>query len=110
MVQYKEALVITGGITETSRDKLYQELDLESLADSIWYRRIFFFQIIIREPLPSYLQIYHNAVSEEAYLTRSTTQNKINPISARTKVFENSFFPYCIEERSQLSNKISSTK
>ena len=43
--------------------------------------------------LPSYLQTYHNAVSEGAHLTPSTTQNKIKPIPARTKVFENSFFP-----------------
>ena len=40
------------------------------------------------------------------YLTRSTTQNKIKPIPARTKVFENSFFPYCIEEWSKLNDKI----
>ena len=33
MVQYKAALVITGAIKGTSRDRLYQELGLESLAD-----------------------------------------------------------------------------
>ena len=42
--------------------------------------------------LPSYLQTYHNDVSEGAYLTSSTTQNKINSIPARNKVSENSFF------------------
>ena len=40
------------------------------------------------------------------YITRSATQNKIKPIPARTKVFENSFFPYCIKEWSKLNNKI----
>ena len=33
-------------------------------------------------------------------------QNKIKPITARTKVFQNSFFPYCIKEWSKLDDKI----
>ena len=106
MVQYRAALVITGAIKGTSRDRLYQELGLESLADRRWYRRLFFFHKITQGLLPSSLQTYHNAVSEGAYLTRSTTQNKIKPIPARTKVFENSFFPYCIKEWSKLNDKI----
>ena len=89
MVQYKTALVITGAIKGTFRDTLYQELGLESLADSRWSRRLFFFHKIIQELLPSCLQTYHNAVSEGAYLTCSTMQNKIKPIPAKNKVFEN---------------------
>ena len=106
MVQYRAALVITGAIKGTSRNRLYQELGLESLADRRWYRRLFFFHKITQGLLPSSLQTYDNAVSEGAYLTRSTTQNKIKPIPARTKVFENSFFPYCIKEWSKLNDKI----
>ena len=106
MVQYRAALVITGAIKGTSRNRLYQELGLESLADRRWSRRLFFFHKITQGLLPSYFQTYHNAVSEEAYLTRSTTQNKIKPIPARTKMFENSFFPYCIKEWSKLNDKI----
>ena len=63
MVQYKAALVITGAIKGTSRDRLYQELGLESLADIGWYRRLFFHNTI-QGLLLSYLQTYHNAVSE----------------------------------------------
>ena len=106
MVQYRAALVITGAIKGTSRDRLYQELGLESLPDRRWSRRPFFFHKITQGLLPCYLQTYHNAVSERAYLTRSTTQNKIKPIPARTKVFENSFFLYCINEWSKLHDKI----
>ena len=94
MVQYKAALEITGVTKGTSCDRLYQEFGLESLADGRWFRRLFFFCKIILRLLRSYLQTYHNAVSEGAYLTQSTTQNKIKPISARTKASENSFFPY----------------
>ena len=43
MVQYNAALVITDTIKETSRDRLYQELGLESLADGRWFHRLFFF-------------------------------------------------------------------
>ena len=36
MVQYKAALVIIGATKKTSRDRLYQEFALESLADRRW--------------------------------------------------------------------------
>ena len=91
MVQYKAALEITGVTKGTSCDRLYQEFGLESLADGRWFCRLFFFCKII---LRFHLQTYHNAVSEGANLTQSTIQNKIKPISAGTKVSENSFFQY----------------
>ena len=53
MVQYKAALVITAAMKRTSRDRLYQELGLESLADRKWSRRPFFFHQIIQGLLPS---------------------------------------------------------
>ena len=108
MVQYKAALVITGAIKGKFRERLYQGLGLESLADRRWSRILFFFHKVIKRLLPSYFQTYHNAVSEGAYLTLSTTQNKIKPIHARIKVIENSFFPYCIKEWSNLNDKIRS--
>ena len=89
MVEYKAALVITGAIKGTSHDRLYQELGLESLADRRWFCRLFFFHKITQGLLPSYLHTYHNALSEGAHLTCLTIQNKIKPITARTKVFEN---------------------
>ena len=41
MVQYKAALVITAAARETSLDKLYQELSLESLLAEKWFRGLF---------------------------------------------------------------------
>ena len=101
MVQYKAVLVIAGAVKGTSRDRLYQ--GLESVADRRWSYRLFFFHKIIRG-------IYHNAVSEGAYLTRPTTQSKIKPIPARTKVYENSFFPYCMKEWRKRRDKIRNIK
>ena len=37
-VQYNSALPITGAIRGTSREKLYQEIGLESLRKRLWYR------------------------------------------------------------------------
>ena len=37
-VQYKAMLAITGTIQSTSREKIYQELGLESLKSRKWYR------------------------------------------------------------------------
>ena len=42
MVQYSAALTITGALKGTLRDKTYQELGLESLADQRWNRKRFF--------------------------------------------------------------------
>ena len=42
MVQYNAALVITGAIKGTSRDRIYRELGLESLAERRWSQKVFF--------------------------------------------------------------------
>ena len=47
MVQYRAALVITSAFKGTSRDCLYEELGLESLANRRWSRRLFFFHKIL---------------------------------------------------------------
>ena len=45
-VQYNACLVITGAFKGTSRERLYQELGLESLKDRRWYQKMcgFFLQ------------------------------------------------------------------
>ena len=43
MVQYNTAFIITGAFKGTSRDKIYQELGLDSLADRRQTRKLFFF-------------------------------------------------------------------
>ena len=53
MNQYRAALVITWTIKGSSRDRFYQEIGLESLADRRWSRKIFFFHKIVNGLLPS---------------------------------------------------------
>ena len=40
-IHYRACLAITGAIRGTSREKIYQELDLESLQSRQWYILIF---------------------------------------------------------------------
>ena len=77
-VQYNAALIITGAIKGTCRDKIYQELGLESLADRRRSRKPIFFHKIILALQPSYLQNYLTSYdNERPYLTRYETQNLI---------------------------------
>ena len=51
-VQYEAILAITGAIQATSRDKIYQELGLESLKSRRWYKRLVcMFKIMNKKPL-----------------------------------------------------------
>ena len=42
-IQYNAALAITGAIRGSSRQKLYQELGLESLKQRRWFRKLYYF-------------------------------------------------------------------
>ena len=59
-LQYRAALVITGAIKGTSRDRLYQKIGLEPLADRRWSCKTYFFHKIATGLLPSNLQSYLN--------------------------------------------------
>ena len=54
-IQYKAALAITGAIQGTSREKIYQELGLESLKSRRWYKRLSCMFKIMRKQAPAYL-------------------------------------------------------
>ena len=106
MIQYRAALVITGAIKGTSRDRLYQEIALESLADRRWSCKIFFFHKIVNGLLSSYFQSYLNHYNDGEYQTRSGCQNKMRTLSGRTKAFNSSFYPYSTKEWFALSKEI----
>ena len=54
-VKYNAALAITGAISGTSRERLYQEHGLESLSNRRWYRRLTMFFNIASGNCPNYL-------------------------------------------------------
>ena len=45
-IQYNAALAITGAIRGTSKEKLYQELGVESLKQRRWYRKLGYRKLI----------------------------------------------------------------
>ena len=54
-IQYKAALVITGVIQRTSRDKIYQQVGLESLKSRRWYKCLSLMFKIMKEEASNYL-------------------------------------------------------
>ena len=54
-VQYNVALAITGAIRGSSREKLYQELGLESLQQQRLYRKLCYFFKLTKNKSPKYL-------------------------------------------------------
>ena len=85
-VQYNAALAITGAIRGTSKEKLYQELGLESLKDRRWLRRMSYLYKIISTKLPPYL---YELIPP---LQRSHQYPEFfQTLRCRTTLFENSF-------------------
>ena len=72
-VQYS-ALTITGPIKGTSQERLYKELDLESLRDRRWYWKLIFFHKIVKGLARSYLQSYLLPDNDRIYNTKSSIQ------------------------------------
>ena len=86
--QYKAALPITGAIQGTSREKIFQELGLESLKSRRWSRSFCFMVKIMKSKVPSCL-INLIAKLEQTFNTR----NKHLPTyNCRTDRFKYSFF------------------
>ena len=84
----------------------YRELGLESLAEQRWSHKIFFFHKIINCLLPVYLWSYISYCGEGVYRTKSANQKNLQQFFTRTKIFESSFFPYCIREWNNLSEEL----
>ena len=87
-VRYKATLTITSAISGTSRDKIYQELGLESLKSKRWYKRLICMFKIMKEKAPNYL-IDLVPRSEPTIRKRN---NSILTFNCRTDCFKYYFF------------------
>ena len=89
-IQYNAALAITGAIVGTYRERLYQELGLESLQKRLWFRNLSYFFKILKDQSPDYLsKILPNI--RGAYNTRNA--DYIPCFNTKQNFFRNSFFP-----------------
>ena len=78
------------------------ELGLESLSARRRYRKLLFFYKIVHGLSITYLKAYMKFASERSHNTRSSTKRHLEEPVCRTKVFQWSFFPYCIKIRNGL--------
>ena len=92
-IQYRACLAITGAIRGTFREKIYQELGLESLQLRRWYRKLAMFYKIYKKKSPYYL---FNLIPEKisSYTTRNV--DCIPLIKIKHNFFKNTFFPSAI--------------
>ena len=90
-----------------SREKLYQELGLESLRRRRWYRKLSYFFKIFKSQSPECLFRILPSVSK-AYNTR--TNDKIPLFNNKHSFFVNSFFPSTVIEWNNLDLKIRNSK
>ena len=103
-VQYNASLAITGCFQGTSRDKLYSELALESLADRWFYRRLIAFYKIVNSKAPQYLIDY--LPTQDLASVNLRKKPAIYPLDARTERYCSSLFPYCISQWNILDGHI----
>ena len=96
-IQYNSALAITGAIRGTSKEKLYLELELESLE-----KRRDFYKIFNKQS-PTYL-LNLIPVSSRSYFTRYT--KNVPSFKVRHDFFENSFFPSTAIEWNKIDKNI----
>ena len=87
-VQYKVALAVTGAIQGTSRERIYQQLGLESLRARRWYKRCNSMFKILKEEAPDYLI---NLIPKIEQTTR-TSINRMLTFHPRTDFFSRILF------------------
>ena len=90
---------MTGAIRGTSKEKLYQELGLESLQLRRWYRKLGMFYKIFKSQSPQYL---FKLIPEKtsSYLTRNA--DNIPLFNIKHNFYKNSFFASSIIEWNNL--------
>ena len=87
-IQHNACLAITGAIRGMSREKLYQELGLESLRLQRYYRKLYLFYKVFKNEHPQYL--FHLIPMTHSSHTSKNVHN--------IPIFKNSFFPSSISE------------
>ena len=103
LLQYNACLAIARTIKDTSREKLYEELGLESLQLRRWFRKLSFFYKLFNSEHPNYL-FKLIPLRSSNYVTRNI--HNIPLLKTRHTFFKNSFFPSTIIEWNKLDHNI----
>ena len=102
-LQYNASLAITGLIRGTSKEKLYQELDLESLQRRRWFRKLCTLYKIFKNQSSRYLYDLL-PLQTTSHNTRSSRNIPLFPF--RHNLFKSSFFPSVIIKWNNLDKSI----
>ena len=105
-IQYNACLAITGAIRGTSREKIYQELGLESLQLRRWYRKLCLFSKVFKTEHPKYI-CYLIPVRCASYAI--STESNIPLIKTKHNFCKNYFFPSAIIEWNNLDPNLSNS-
>ena len=97
--QSNAALAITGAIRVTSKEKLYNELGLESLQNRRWYRKLSFLYKVIANQSPSYL---FKMIPKKNMSRPTRGSDNIPLLGTKHNFFQNSYFPSSIKEWNRL--------
>ena len=102
-IQYNAAVAITGAIRRTSKEKLFEELGLQSLQHRRWYRNLCCFYKILKEHYRKYI---FNIIPKwnSSYSTRNA--NNIPHFKVKDSFFKNTFFSSVIIEWNKLDPEI----
>ena len=98
-LQYNAALAITGVIRGTSKEKLYNELGLESLQNRRLYRKLSFLYKVIANQSPLYL---FNMIPMQITSRPFRGSDNIPLLGTKHNLFQNSYFPAAIKEWNRL--------
>jgi hypothetical protein len=102
-VQYKAALIVSGCWQGTSRERLYDDLGWEPLSERRWARRMTTFYKIKNGLAPSYL---FEHLPEHSEINIPIRDRGLRAPLSRTARYDNSFFPYCIENWNKLDDSV----
>ena len=106
-IQYNACLATTGVNRGLSREKIYQELGLESLQFCRCYRQLCLFYKVFKNEHPKYL-FNLIPVRSTPYATR--TVGNIPLIKTKHNFFKNSFFPSAIIEWNNFDPNLRNSK
>ena len=92
-IQYTACLAITGAIRGNSREKIYQELDLQSLTSRRWYRKRAMFSKTYKATNPFHI---FKLIPEKTSSYAPRNVDGIPLIKIKHTFFKNTFFPSAI--------------
>ena len=97
--QYNTCLAWTGAIWGTSKEKIFQELGLQSPRDRRWCRKLSLFYKILENENPKYL---FSLIPTRRSLYSTRNIHNIPLVNTKHNFFKNSFFPSTIIESNNL--------